>query len=191
MRLLISVLIVLVTLSTGVAPVGAQSEPGSKTPSGAQRADEPLRGFVVAVHDSDLVVRGRDDRTYTISTAGVDASFVTRLMVGQPVKVTLRRGEPTEAPAAASVEFDTGPTRSYLIASGVVESTLGDRVQFRSLEGLGVPMDLGQLVGPKPDVRPGDNTTLIYEQTPQNPLSAVWIERSGAYPAASPRTIRP
>ena len=53
MRVLISALIVLVTLSTVVVPVGAQSDRSPNAPSDLQRADEPLRGFVVAVHDRD------------------------------------------------------------------------------------------------------------------------------------------
>lgn len=191
MRLLSWTVIVVTLLTPAIALGGGQTVSTAPISGDLPAIDEPLRGFVVAVHDRDLVVRGRDERTYAISTAGVDASLVTRLMVGQPVKVTLRAVEPGEPPAAAKVELDTGATRSFLIASGVIESTLGDQVQFRAFDGLGAPVDLGKVVGLRPDVRSGDVATLIYEQSPQNPVVAVWLERRDVMPAALPKDAMP
>jgi hypothetical protein len=52
-------------------------------------------------------------------------------------------------------------------------------------------MDLAQIVGPKPTMRPGETAIVTYEQVGQNPLAAVWIETRAAFGAASPRTTDP
>lgn len=152
-------------------------------------AGQELRGFVVTVHDEDIVVRGKDDRTYTIATTGIDKRvLVDALKPGQPIKVKLRRGDGQKL-VAASMEADTGTVRSFRTVPGTVEPLSGDRIQFRTTEGFVIPVDLGQMVGTRPPVRAGEAATLTYEMTGKNPLVAVWIEPSGAAGAASPRTV--
>jgi hypothetical protein len=153
------------------------------------RGTQQLQGHVVAIHDADIVVRGRDNRTYTISTTDVDRQQLTRLHPGKPVKVTLKRGG--QAPAAAAIEPESGAQRSFRTASGVVDSVSGDRLQFRTNEGFVVPMDLAQIVGPKPSLKPGEPATVTYEAAGQNPIAAVWIEPRDTTGAASPRTSEP
>jgi hypothetical protein len=151
---------------------------------------QQLQGYVVAIHDADIVVRGRDNRTYTISTTDVDRQQLSRLHPGKPVKVALKRGGGS-APVALAIEPESGEQRSFRTATGVVESVSGDRVQFRTSEGFVIPVDLAQVVGAKPSVKPGDQAAVTYEQTGQNPLTAVWIEARPSLGAASPRTTEP
>jgi hypothetical protein len=151
---------------------------------------QQVQGHVVAVSGSELVLRGRDNRTYTISTAEVDPPQLARLHPGQAVKVTLKRGNgPT--PVAASISGESGEQRAYRTASGAVEAVSGDRVQFRTTEGFVIPIDLAQIVGRKPALRVGDTATVTYEVAGQNPLTAVWIEPRDTMGAASPRTTDP
>src|SRR5436190_3573402 len=66
---------------------------------------QELHGFVVAVHDEDIVVRGKDNRTYTIATTGIDRRLLGDLLKpGQPIKVKLRRGGDSQKPVASSME---------------------------------------------------------------------------------------
>jgi hypothetical protein len=151
---------------------------------------QQVQGHVVAVSGSELVLRGRDNRTYTISTADIDGQQLARLHPGQPVKVTLKRGN-GQIPTAASISGESGEQRSYRTVSGVVEAVSGDRVQFRTSEGFVIPIDLAQIVGRKPVLREGETATLTYEVAGQNPLAAVWIEPRDPMGAASPRTTDP
>jgi hypothetical protein len=177
-------------LATGV-PAGAQTgERVFETLTDLLRGTQQLQGHVVAVRDAEVVVRGRDNRTYTISTTNVDRRQLGRLQPGQPVKVNLRRGS-GETLVASSLEPEGGDPRSFRTASGVVESVSGDRVRFRTSEGFIIPVDLAQIVGPKPSLRSGETATVTYEQTGQTPLTAVWIEPGAAFGAASPRTTEP
>jgi hypothetical protein len=75
--------------------------------------------------------------------------------------------------------------------TGVVEPLSGDRIQFRTTEGFVVPIDLAQVVGRKPTLKPGEAATLTYEMTGQNPIVAVWVEPRDTAGAASPRTTEP
>ena len=178
---------------------------GASVPAGAQTGErvfdaltdllrggnQQLQGHVVAVHDEDIVVRGKDNRTYTIATTGIDRRPPGDLLKpGQPIKVTLRRGGDGQ-PVAASMEADTGPVRSFRTVTGVVEPLSGDRMQFRTTEGFVVPIDLAQVVGRKPTLKPGEAATLTYEVSGQNPIAAVWVEPRDTTGAASPRTSEP
>ena len=152
--------------------------------------NQHVRGYVVAVRDSDIVVRGGDNRTYAISTAGVDRQKLAGLQPGQPVKVTVKRGS-GDTLTASAVEADNGQPRTFRTAEGVVDSVSGGRVQFRTSEGFTVPVDLNQIVGPRPTLQRGDSATVIYEQTGQNPITAVWIDPRASLGAASPRMTTP
>jgi hypothetical protein len=174
------------------AGVPAQAQTGERvleTISDLLRGAQNVQGWVVSVRDSDMVVRGRDNRTYTISTTNVDRQALSRLQPGQPVKVSVRRNGQTLV--ASSFEVENGEPRLFRTVNGVVDSVSGDRVQFKTSEGFMLPMDLAQVVGPKPSVKQGDTAMVTYEQTGQNPLTAVWIETRGVFPAASPRTTEP
>jgi len=194
MRYLIGALIVAATLLGAGVPAGAQTGEriidalGDLLRGGTQE----LRGHVVAVHDEDIAVRGKDDRTYTIATTGIDRRQLGDLLKpGQPIKVKLRRGGDGRASVAASMEADTGAARSFRTVTGVVEPLSGDRLQFRTTEGFVIPIDLAQIVGRKPSLRPGEAATLTYEMSGQNPIVAVWVEPRDTAGAASPPTSEP
>ena len=179
---------------------------GASVPAGAQTGErvfdaltdllrspnQQLQGHVVAVHDDDVVVRSKDNRTYTIATTGIARRQLGALLKpGQPIKVKLRRGGEGQALVAASMEADTGSPRSFRTVTGVVELMSGDRIQFRTDEGFVIPVDLAQVVGRKPSLRPGEAATLTYEMSGQNPIVAVWIEPRDTAAAASPATGAP
>jgi hypothetical protein len=173
--------------------VPAQAQTGERvfeTLTDLLRGTQQLQGYVVAIRDADVVLRGRDNRTYTVSTGDIDRQQLARLHPGKPVKVTLKRGS-GQVPAASAIEPESGEQRSFRTASGVVESVSGDRVQFRTTEGFVIPVDLAQVIGPKPSLKPGEQATVTYEQVGQNPLTAVWIEPRASFGAASPRTSEP
>jgi hypothetical protein len=153
------------------------------------RGTQPVQGWVVSVRDADMIVRGRDNRTYTIGTTGVDRQALSRLQPGQPVKVSVRRDG--QALVASSVEAESGEPRLFRTANGVVDSVSADRIQFRTAEGFVLPLELGQIVGPGPTVKSGETAMVTYEQTGQNPVTAVWIETASSLGAASPRTTDP
>src|SRR5204863_7269050 len=134
---------------------------------------QELHGFLVAVHEQDIVVRGQDNRTYTIATAGIDRRALGDLLKpGQPIKVKLRRGGDGQKLTASSMEADTGTARAFRTVAGTVEPLAGERIQFRTTEGFVIPVDLGQMVGTRPTVKAGEAATLTYELTGQNPIVA-------------------
>lgn len=150
---------------------------------------QQVQGYVVAVHEADIVMRGRDNRTYTIATTDVDRQVLARLHPGKPVKVSLKRGT-GDTLVATAIEPESGAQRTFSTTTGVVESVSGNRLQFRTREGFVVPIDLDQIVGPRPSLRPGDSATLTYEGSGQNAAVAVWVEpgAAGTFGAASPAT---
>ena len=193
MRYLIGALTVLALVLGASAPAGAQT--GERVFDALtdllRGGNQQLQGHVVTVHDEDIVVRGKDNRTYTIATTGIDRRLLGDLLKpGQPIKVKLRRGGDGQ-PVAASMEADTGPARSFRTVTGVVEPLSGDRMQFRTSEGFVVPIDLAQVVGRKPTLKPGEAAMLTYEMSGQNPIVAVWVEPRDTAGAASPRTSEP
>jgi hypothetical protein len=154
------------------------------------RGNQQIQGYVVAVHDADIVVRGRDNRTYTISTSDIDRQQLSRLHPGKPVKISLKRGS-DQALVATAIEPQSGEQRSFRTASGVVEQVNGDRVQVRTNDGAVVTADLNQIVGQRPALRVGDRATVTYEQSGANAQTVVWIETQSTFGAASPGSPEP
>lgn len=154
------------------------------------RGTQQLQGYVVAVRDAEIIVRGNDHRTYNVSVGNVDRQVLTRVHPGKPVKISFKR-DAGGTPVAAGIALESGEQRAFRTATGVVESVSGDRIQFRTTEGFVMPLDLNQIVGPKPSLKPGEQATVTYEQVGQNPLTAVWIEPGATLGAASPRTTTP
>jgi hypothetical protein len=192
MRYVIGALTMLALVLAAGAPAGAQTgERVLDTLNDLLRggSQQLLQGHVVAVHDEDVVVRGKDNRTYTVATTGIDRRVLGDFLVpGQPIKVKVRRGD-NQTLTAISMEPDTGLRKSFRTVTGVVEPLPGDRIQFRTSEGFVVPVDLGQVVGRKPMLRPGEAATMTYEMSGANPIVALWVEpRDTSGAAASPRT---
>ena len=150
---------------------------------------QQVQGYVVVMHDADVVVQAKDGRILTVSTSDVDRSQLSRLHPGKQVKVTLKRGT-DQALAAAAIEPLSGDQRSFHTATGVVESVSGDRVQVRAADGTVIPLDLSHFVGTKPTLRQGDQATVTYDQSGQT-RTAVWIEARPGLGAASPSTTAP
>jgi hypothetical protein len=170
-------------------PAQAQTEKVFETITDLLRGGggQQLQGYVVVIHDADMVVQAKDGRIYTISTAEVDRSQLSRLHPGKQVKVTLKRGS-EQAMVAAAVDPLSGDQRSYRTATGVVQSVSGDQVRLRTGEGAVILVDLNQFVGAKPSLNRGDQATVTYDQGTQGTLTAVWIEARPSFGAASPRT---
>lgn len=118
------------TLVGGVA--SAQDQKSDKDPGGVLdvlrgivRGDRQLRGNVVAVHDSDVVVRGDDGRTYVVNTSGLDANTAQSLQPGQAVSVTARSAGQGGILVGSAVKAESSPTKNFQTIEGTVESVNG------------------------------------------------------------------
>ena len=161
---------------------------------GVLRGERQLRGNVVAVHDSDIVVRGDDGRTYVVNTSGLDASTAQSLKPGQAVSVTARSAGQGGVLIASAIKPESSPTKNFQTIEGTVESVNDSQVTFKTPTGLTLPLDLRQVVGRVPTLQPNTPATLTVEQD-RGALTAVWIEprasQAGAAsstPSASPST---
>jgi hypothetical protein len=149
---------------------------------------QQVQGYVVAMHDADMVMQTKDGRIVTISTTDVDRSELGRLHPGKAVRVTLKRGT-DQAMVASAVEPLSGDQRSFRTASGVVDAVSGDRAQIRTFDGV-ITADLAKFVGTKPSLRSGDQVMVTYEVNGPT-RTAVWIDSQPTVGAASPNTSLP
>lgn len=142
------------------------------------------RGHVVQHREATLVLRGDDQRVYTINTAGLDLPAMTRLKEGRPVTVALKSGSgPAVMPIAASVTAGPGAAKTFRRVEGFVEAVNGDRVTFKTRDGLTLTLDRSRIVGEAPRVAVNETATLVYEQEPA--LAGVWIDTREIQPAAA------
>src|SRR5437867_11820903 len=133
---------------------------------GVLRGERQVRGNVVAVHDTDVVVRGDDARTYVVNTSGIDQSGTQGLKPGQPVSVTARSAGQNGVLVASALKTESSPTKNFQTIEGTVESVDGTQT---------LPLDLRQVVGRAPTLQPNTPATLTVEQD-RGTLTAVWIE---------------
>ena len=142
-------------------------------------------GYVVQHREATLVLRGDDRRVYTINTAGLDRSALSRLKDGRPVTVELKRATKADAmPIAASVAARSGPTKIFRRVEGTVAAVSDETITFRTREGLTLALDATRIVGEPPRVDANETATLIYEQEPT--VAGVWIDTSETQPSAAP-----
>jgi len=134
---------------------------------GVLRGERQLRGNVVAVHDSDIVVRGDDGRTYVVNTSGLDASTAQSLKPGQAVSVTARSAGQGGVLIASAIKPESSPTKNFQTIEGTVESVNDSQVTFKTPTGLTLPLDLRQDRGA---------------------LTAVWIEPRASQAGAASST---
>ena len=154
---------------------------------GVLRGERQLRGNVVAVHDSDIVVRGDDGRTYVVNTSGLDASTAQSLKPGQAVSVTARSAGQGGVLIASAVKPESSPTKNFQTIEGTVESVNDSQVTFKTPTGLTLPLDLRQVVGRVPTLQPNTPATLTVEQD-RGALTAVWIEPRASQAGAASST---
>jgi len=162
------------------------------------RGDRKIEGHVVVARDGHVVVRGEDNRTYQVSTGGLDASTLGRLSPGQPVTVETRGATQQGTVTAASIQPRSGEPKRFERSPGTVKSVEGERVTFETEGGFTIPVDLSRIAGARPTVQPGQRATLYYEQAP-SAVAAVWLEPGTAgaagapygSPSASPSTAPP
>src|SRR5215813_6625497 len=154
---------------------------------GIVRGDRQLRGNVVAVHDSDVIVRGDDNRTYVVNASGVDQSTVQGLKSGQAVSVTARSAGQNGVLVASAVKTESSPTKNFQTIEGTVESVNGTKITFKTPNGLTLPWDLRQVVGRAPSLQPNTPATLTVEQD-RDALTAVWIEPRASQAGAASST---
>ena len=192
MTIVVALLTAIVVLSGMTSPAVGQSRPAAGV-SGV--LDEVLglrwnaRGHVVQHREATLVLRGEDGRTYTINTAGLDASALSRLKEGRLVIVALdRSSNPDAMPIAASVAEGAGPAKTFRRVDGVVEAVDGSRITVTTPQGLRLALDGARVVGEAPRAVAHEAATLVYEEEPA--LAGVWIDARETQPAASPPTAR-
>jgi hypothetical protein len=173
---------------------GASGAAFAQIPSAGQSAVEALNellgqnwrahGHVVQHREATLVLRGLDQRVYTINTAGLDASALRRLKDGRPVTVELKRATKRDAmPIAASVAALQAPAKTFRRVDGIVQAVSEEQITFKTREGLLLTLDRARIVGEAPQVDVNDIATLIYEQEPT--VAGVWIDTRETQPSAS------
>jgi hypothetical protein len=148
------------------------------------RLSRSVHGHVVQHREATLVLRGGDDRTYTINTVGLETTALRNLREGWPVIVVLKSPGPDSMPIAASVAPGEGAVKVFRRVKGTVESVSGDRITFKTRGGMTVTLDRSRIVGEAPHVAPNESATLVYEQEPQ--LAGVWIATGEGQPSAAP-----
>jgi len=157
-----------------------------------------LRGEVVRHREATLVLRGEDGRIYTINTAGLDASAMTRLKEGRPVIVAVKGGSPGAMPIASAVEaVEIDPSaavagRPLERVHGTVERVGLGTLMLRTAGGLVLTVDTTRTSEPV-RVRPGDLVTVVgaMAEGHSERFVAEHIESDAVNtPAAAPRTGR-
>lgn len=186
MAVFIAFLTVLVVLSTG-SGASAQLPPAGQ--SAVDALNEVLglnwhaQGHVVQHREATLVLRGLDQRVYTINTAGLDAVALRRLKDGRPVTVELKRATKLDAmPIAASVATLQAPAKTFRRVEGIVEAVSDEQIAFKTHEGRVLTLDRARIVGEAPQVAVNDTATLTYEQEPT--VAGVWIDARETDPSA-------
>jgi hypothetical protein len=145
-----------------------------------------LHGHVVQHREATLVLRGEDERTYTINTAGLDLGVLRALRDGRPVDVAVKSPAVGGGmPIAVSLRESAGPSKVFRRVEGVVDAVDDERIRFTTRDGATLVLDRSQIVGERPRVAPNETATLIYEQEPR--MAGVWIETREVEPAAAPR----
>lgn len=146
--------------------------------------ERTARGHVVQHREATLVLRGDDGRTYTINTAGLDSSAMARLKEGRPVTVALKSGSgPDAMPIAESVSAGPGASKAFRRVEGTVEAVTGDRITFRTRDGMTLTLDRSRIVGEAPRVAVNETATVVYEEEPR--LAGVWIDTREIQPSAA------
>lgn len=147
---------------------------------------QKLHGTVVVAHDTTLVVRGDDKRTYRIDTASIDPGTRQGLTTGQAVDVTVRgSGQGVLTATELTPGARTSSQTTFNRVTGTIQESSASRVLFKTRDGLTLPVDVSQIRGLPylPDNQPA---TLFYEQGPQQNIVAVWIEPGDAQTSTSP-----
>ena len=187
MAIVVAFLTMLVVLGGAAGGASAQLPPAGQ--SVFEVLNEVLglnwqaQGHVVQHREATLVLRGADQRVYTVNTAGLDASALARLKDGRPVTVELKRATKLDAmPIAASVAAVEGPTKIFRRVDGIVEAISDEHIAFKTREGLRLTLDRARIVGEAPQVDVNEAATLVYEQEPA--VAGVWIDTREAQPSA-------
>jgi hypothetical protein len=187
MAILIAFFTTLGVLSGAFGPASAQLPPVGQSVFDALNEVLGLNwwahGHVVQHREATLVLRGLDQRVYTINTAGLDAGALGRLKDGRPVTVELKRATRLDAmPIAASVAAIQAPTKTFRRVDGTVEAVSDERIAFKTREGRVLTLDRARIVGEAPQVDVNETATLIYEQEPT--VAGVWIDTRETQPSA-------
>src|SRR5207302_9461873 len=152
------------------------------------RRNRMVHGHVVQHREATLVLRGDDDRTYTINTADLDLEALRGLRDGRPVAVALKSSVAGAMPIAVSLQQTNGATKVFRRVEGTVGTVSDDQIRFTTHEGMRLTLDRARIVGETPPVTPNEAATLVYEQEPR--IAGVWIETREVQPAAAPRSER-
>jgi hypothetical protein len=193
----IAIAIAISALLFPLGPAAAQSKLGSVLDvlSGVLGNDQRLRGHVVHLRDTTLIVRADDGQTYMVDATAVEAATRTSLTPGQPVTIVGKPGPKSYLLVASDVRReDRGQAaKSFKKLHGVVQSATASTVTIRTDEGRLVSLDATQIKGQQPQVKSGDAMTAIYEEGAQRKLIARWLEpdqSTAAAPADAGEPVR-
>ncbi|HEV8281669.1 MAG TPA: hypothetical protein VGQ02_07430 [Candidatus Limnocylindrales bacterium] len=178
-------MVMLIAISTVLlcgAPAGAKEDGFGKVLdvlSGVLgRGDQQLRGHVVHIRDTAVVMRAEDGQTYVVDATQIDSRKLESLTVGQGITVVGKPGSKSFTLMASDIRRDERGQASKPLKKvhGVVQSVSGSNVTFRTDEGRLLSVDAAQIKGPQLQVKSGDAMTLVYEDTAQRKVLARWLE---------------
>src|SRR5437773_9052680 len=116
------------------------------------RLNRTVRGHVVQHREATQVLRGDDERTYTINTADLDLERLRGLRDGRPIAVALKSPVPGTMPIAVSLQQTDGPTKVFRRVEGTVDAVIDDQIRFTTRDGKTLTLDRGRIVGEAPHV---------------------------------------
>lgn len=152
---------------------------------------QKLTGTVVVNEGSTFVLRASDGRTYRVDTAALDPQKGRALQPGQAVTVTAHGGGQAGVLTATDVATDAkGGGKSFQTVGGTIQESTGQRVLFKTRDGLVVPVDVSNIKG-LPYLAANQPATLYYEQGARQEIVGVWIQPGSSQAAASPATPAP
>lgn len=150
--------------------------------------DQRVRGHVVYVRDTTLIVRADDGQTYMVDATAVSSTARASLTPGQPVTIVGKPGPKSYLLVASDVRRDGGgqAAKSFKKLHGVVQSANASTVTLRTDEGRLLSLDAAQIKGQQPQVKSGDAATVVYEEGAQRKLIARWFEADQSPTVAAP-----
>jgi len=137
---------------------------------------QKLHGTVVLNEGSTFVLRTDDGRTYRVDTASLDPQKARGVTPAQSVSVTARGGGQAGVLTATEIAPDAkSSAKTFQTVTGTVQEAGGQRVLFKTRDGLVLPVDVGNIKG-LPYLAANQPATLYYEQGSRQEIVGVWIQ---------------
>lgn len=188
----LTILTIVALIIASAIPVAAQDKSGGlggvldTLGSVLGAGSRKIHGTVVLNEGSTFILRGDDHRTYRVDTASLEPSKRTALTKGQLVTVTARGGGQGGVLVATELQPEaSGSGATYQSISGTIQEANGQRVLFKTRDGLVLPVDVSQMNG-LPYLAANQPATLYYEQGGNNQqVVGVWLQPGSSQPSAS------